>query len=137
MADYNKPLPSPTPISAPFWQSAHEHDLKVQRCRPNQHYYFYPRKRCPYCHTEDVDWVPVSGNGRVYTYTLVYRAANPAFQEAVPYVFAIVELDESPNLRMYTNVEDVAIESVRCEMPVRVKYDDVTDDVTLVKFVPA
>ena len=72
MAEYDKPLPSPTPISAPFWESAKEHALKVQQCRPNQHYFFYPRRRCPYCHTEEVDWVAVSGKGRVYTYTIVH-----------------------------------------------------------------
>jgi len=137
MADYEKPVPAPTPVSAPFWESAKAHALKVQRCAPNQHWFFYPRKRCPFCHADDIDWVEVSGKGLVYTYTVVYRAADPSFDPDLPYVFAVVELEESPNLRMYTNVDEVSLEDIKSGMPVTIKYDDVTDDVTLVKFVPA
>lgn len=137
MAEYAKPVPTPNPVSAPFWESAKAHALKVQRCVPGQHWFFYPRLRCPFCHTQDIDWVEVSGKGRVYTYTVVYRPQSSEFEEDVPYVFAVVELEESPNLRMYTNVDDVSLDDIKSEMPVTIKYDDVTADTTLVKFVPA
>lgn len=97
-------------------------DASRQRLDGYQHHFFYPRGRCPYCHTEDVDWVAVSGKGRVYTYTIVHRTADPRFHEDVPYVFAVIELEASPNLWMYSNVDDVDLDGFRCEMPVEVKY---------------
>jgi uncharacterized OB-fold protein len=59
---------------------------------------------------------------------------HPAFREDLPYVLAIVELDEGP--RLTTNIIGVGPEEVRVDMPVRAAYDDVTPDLTLLKFVP-
>ncbi len=59
---------------------------------------------------------------------------HPAFQEDVPYVLAIVELDEGP--RLTTNIVGVGPEDVRVDMPVQAAYDDVTPDITLLKFEP-
>jgi hypothetical protein len=66
---------------------------------------------------------------------VVYQPANRAFQEETPYIFAIVQLNEGP--RIPTNLLECEIDGVELEMPVEVVFDDVTDDVTLVKFKPA
>ena len=47
--DYKAPLPAPTPESKPFWDAAKRHELRIQRCRPCQQAYFYPRNVCPQC----------------------------------------------------------------------------------------
>ena len=60
---------------------------------------------------------------------------NPAFQEDVPYVYAIVELEEGP--RVTTNVVNCPPEALRVDMPVKAFYDSVTPEVTLLKFEPA
>jgi hypothetical protein len=77
----------------------------------------------------------MSGCGRVYSFTIVRRAMNPAFAEDVPYVYAIVELEEGP--RLMTNVVGCPPESVRVDMPVKAVYDRVTPEHTLLKFEPA
>jgi uncharacterized OB-fold protein len=58
----------------------------------------------------------------------------PGFAEDVPYVVAIVELDEGP--RLMTNLDNVDPdpEKIKIGSPVEVVYDDVTEDVTLPKF---
>ena len=84
---------------------------------------------------QELEWVPVIGRGKVYTYTGVRRAMIPAFQADAPYVFAIVELDEGP--RVPTNIVNCEIEDVRVDMPVQASYDDVTAEITLLKFEPA
>ena len=85
--------------------------------------------------SEDLEWVSVSGRGTVYTFTIVRRAMIPAFQAEVPYVFAIVELEEGP--RLATNIVRCDPESVRVDMPVKAHYDDVTEEISLLKFEPA
>ena len=66
----------------------------------------------------------------------MYQPQHPAFQEDVPYVFAIVQLDEG--VRLMSNVVDLDIpEDVEIDMRLRVKFDDVSEDWTLVKFAPA
>jgi uncharacterized OB-fold protein len=59
---------------------------------------------------------------------------NPAFAAEVPYVFAIVELDEGP--RVTTNIVGCAPEDVRVDMPVKAAYDSVTSELALLKFEP-
>jgi uncharacterized OB-fold protein len=132
MSDYVKPLPKPSATSRPFWDAAKRHELTLQRCAACHAFIYYPRDRCPHCLSDQLQWQPVSGRGKVYSYTVVRRASTRSFSDK-PYVLAIVELDEGP--RMTTNVE-APPEAVKVGMPVTVCFDDVTADRTLVKFKP-
>jgi uncharacterized OB-fold protein len=134
-ATYTKPLPQPGPITAPFWQASREHRLSIQRCAACKAYIFYPRAMCPHCGAADLAWADVRGRGTVYSYTVARRATMRPFESDVPYVIAIVELEEGP--RMTTNIVGCPPESVRVGMPVEAVFDDVTPEVTLVKFGPA
>jgi uncharacterized OB-fold protein len=129
-----RPLPQPTRISAPFWRAAAEGRLLLQFCRPCRSFIYYPRPFCPSCWREDLEWREASGRGRVYTYTVVRRAATPAFADKVPYVLAIVELEEGP--RMVTNIVGCRPEEVRVGMPVRAVFEKFSEDVGLVYFRP-
>ena len=133
MDNYVKPLPKPTETSRPYWDAAKQHRLQLQHCGGCQSFIYYPRDRCPHCLSDQLEWRPVSGKGKVYSYTTVRRASIRSFADK-PYVLAIVELDEG--VRMTTNIE-AAPESVKIGMPVTVFFDDVTPDRTLVKFKPA
>lgn len=133
--EYRKPLPIPSAVSAPFWDGLREGVLRIQQCRDCGRHVFYPRSLCPYCLSEALDWVTASGRGRLYSFTVVRRAMNPAFQEDVPYVYAIVELEEGP--RVTANVVNCGLEALRVDMPLKAIYDSVTPEVTLLKFEPA
>ncbi len=133
MSEYFKPLPKPSPTSAPFWEAAKRHELKLQRCGACHAFIYYPRPRCPNCMSDQLIWEKCSGRGKLYSYTVVRRASSRSFADA-PYVLAIVELDEGP--RMTTNIT-AAPEQLRVDMPVQVFFDDVTPERTLVKFKPA
>jgi uncharacterized protein len=132
MSDYVKPLPKPSATSRPFWDAAKRHELTLQRCGGCHAFIYYPRDRCPHCLSDQLQWQPVSGRGKVYSYTVVRHASTRSFSDK-PYVLAIVELDEGP--RMTTNIE-APPEAVKVGMPVTVCFDDVTPDRTLVKFKP-
>ena len=135
--EYSKPLPRPPneELSRPFWDAAKSHQLVMPRCKSCANLFFYPRELCPNCDSSDTEWVGVSGKGRLYSYTVVYQAGNPAFQPDTLYIYALVQLDEGP--RIPTNLVDCEIEDAEIDMPVEVAFEDVTDDATLVKFKPA
>ena len=97
--------------------------------------FFFPRESCPVCLSDNLEWVTVSGKARLYSYTIVHRPANPAFADLVPYNLSIVQLDEGP--RLISTVVDCELDDLEIDMPLDVHFDDVTDDVTLVKFRPA
>ena len=133
---YNKPLPQPTPETQPFWDSMKRHQMQVQRCQDCREFYFYPRPFCPRCYSRNVAWEDVSGKATLETYVINHRAA-PRFEEDAPYVIAVVTLAEGP--RMMTNLVGVEPEAAAlpADMALEVVYDDVTDEITLLKFRPA
>ena len=131
---YNKPLPTPTAASQPFWNAAKEHRLLVQRSKRTGRRVFYPRLVSPFGPNDELEWVEASGRGIVYSFTVARRPTAPQWSEDAPYVIAIVELEEGGH--MTTNIVDCDPDTVRIGMPVTVAFDDVTPDVTLVKFTP-
>ena len=122
-------------LTRPFWEAAKRHELVMPRCNTCSNIFFYPRECCPNCLASSFEWVPVSGKGRVYSYTVVYQPVNPAFQVDIPYIYAIIQLDEGP--RMASNLVDCPIEEAEVDMPVTVVFDEATPEVTLIKFRPA
>jgi hypothetical protein len=135
VSDYKKALPRVDEESRGHWEALARHELYVQRCGECGLLRFPPRAVCTACLSSAVEWVRASGRGRVYSFSVIHQNQAPGFREALPYVLAIVQLDEGP--RMMTNVVGCAPEDVRVGMPVVVEWDDVVPDVTLAKFCPA
>ncbi len=130
-----KPIPRPAPESVKYWEAAKEHRLEIPRCNACGKFWFPPSQSCPHCLAADFTWTPVSGRGKVFSFVTFHRVYHPAFAKEVPYVVALVELEEGP--RLLTNIVGVKPESVTCEMPVKVVFDDVAEDVSVPKFEPA
>jgi uncharacterized OB-fold protein len=132
---YRKPLPRIDEDSRGFWEALARHELYFQRCRDCGTKRFYPRALCTNCLSSATEWVRASGHGTVYTFTVTQQNQAPGFREELPYVLAIVELEEG--VRLMTNVVGCAPDAVRINLPVEVVFDDVTAEVTLPKFRPA
>ncbi|HEY3059883.1 MAG TPA: Zn-ribbon domain-containing OB-fold protein [Chloroflexota bacterium] len=130
-----KILPAATPLSQPYWDAARAHRLVFQRCRACANVWHPPMPICPACHAADFDWQPAAGGGSVYTYTIVHHPTHPAFQDRVPYIVAVVELDEGP--RIVINIKDCSIAEVCGGMRVSIVFEDVTEAVTLPQARPA
>jgi hypothetical protein len=101
----SKPAPVITPETQPFWDAAQREELQIQRCRPCDSFYFYPRPFCPACFSEDVEWARTSGRATLVSYVINHRPV-PGWEQDAPYAIAIVELEEGP--RMATNIVGVA-----------------------------
>lgn len=129
-----RPLPIPDAATAPYWSAAHEGRLELPCCLDCRRRHFYPRTLCPHCGSARLEWAACSGRGVVYSYTVVHRAPSPAFAAEVPYVVAVVELEEGP--RLMTNIVDCAPDAVRVGMSVRVAFRRMSDSITLPVFEP-
>ena len=132
----DKPLPLAVnpDLTGPFWEAAKRHELMMQRCKKCGEYVWYPRESCGSCLSPELEWVKMSGRGRLHSYTVIYQPASPAFRGDVPYIYAMVQLDEGP--RMVSNLVDCSTEEAYIDMPVVATFDDVTPEWTLVKFRP-
>ncbi|RME51527.1 MAG: Zn-ribbon domain-containing OB-fold protein [Caldilineae bacterium] len=129
-----KPIPPIDPWTEPHWAAAREGKLLIQHCRACGRHIFYPRLACPYCAAAEPDWVEASGRGRVYTFTVVHNNAPSPFLDDMPFVIAVVELEEG--VRMMTNLVGCAPEAITCGMPVQVTFEKQTEAITLPKFTP-
>ena len=133
---YAKPLPNPSPEAARFWQGLKAHELWLPHCRPCAAFYWYPRDFCPRCGSRDVEWRRASGKGTLHTYAIQYRAWHPGWADDVPYITALIDLEEG--VRIFTNLVGVPPnpKEIHCDMAVEAVFDDVTDGATLLKFRP-
>lgn len=130
----NKILPKPTHESEPYWRGCHNHELLIQQCNNCGVFQFYPRSICTSCMSENVEWVQSSGKGKVVTYTIVYRAPNKAFEADLPYVIALIKLDEGPT--MMSNIVHCEPKKVKIGMEVKVFFEDWSEEITIAKFEP-
>jgi len=99
-----------TALARPFWQGTHEHELRLQRCAPVASFSFPPQVLCRRCLAEEHDWTPTSGRATV-TASWCSIAGDSGFADDVPYVVAVVELDEGP--LMLTNIVGCTPDGVR------------------------
>ena len=127
-----KPVPRPAPESVPYWQAAREHRLALPRCEACEAFWFPPSRSCPHCLSPDFKFENVSGRGKIYSFVTFHRVYHPAFEAEVPYVVALVELEEGP--RLLTNILGVSADQVACDTAVEVVFDDVSDEFSVPKF---
>ncbi len=132
--EYTKPIPIPDNASQTFWENARKHRLVLQRCTDCGAQQFFPQSYCRKCLSENIEWFEACGKGSVYSFTIIHRPPSHTFEEDVPYIVAIIQLDEG--LRMMSNIVEVKPEDVHVNMPVEVTFDDISSTVSLPKFRP-
>jgi uncharacterized OB-fold protein len=128
-------LPTPDDDTRTFWDAARQGKLLIKRCAACGRAHYYPRSFCPHCWSPEVSWEEASGRGSLYTYSVVHQNDLPPFNERVPYVAAIVDLDEGP--RAMTNIVDCEFDALRVGMPVEVEFRDIGEDVSIPVFRPS
>jgi len=135
MPNYRKPLPIITGDNAPYWEYCRKHELRMQKCGECGHIRFPAGLLCPKCHSTEAAWERLSGRGKVFSYIIFRVPYHESYEKDVPYVVAIIELEEGP--RMESNIIAESLEQIRVDMPVEVFFDDVTEEISLPKFRPA
>ncbi len=135
MADARpKPIPAPDEITAPFWNAARERKLAIQRCAGCGYYNHPPRRFCDACLSQNLAFAPVSGKGKVYTFTVMHQRDVAGFENEAPFINIVVELDEQPMLLMVSDLPIGERDRVRIGAPVEVSFEERSDEVVVPRF---
>ncbi len=119
------PAPEPNPETRPYWDATAEGKLLVRRCTSCGRAHHYPRALCPFCFSDRTEWQTASGNGEIYSFSVMQRAP-------VPYTIAYVRLDEGPT--MMTNIVDCDFDTIRIGMKVTAVFKPTEDGAPLPMF---
>jgi uncharacterized OB-fold protein len=107
------PAPRPNAETQAFWDAAAQGKFLLRRCGACGKAHWYPRTICPFCSSDATEWVEASGNGTIYSYSVMRRAPEP-------YVIAYVTLAEGPTL--LTSLVDCDFGALAIGQAVRLKF---------------
>lgn len=121
-----------TPLNAPFWSAARQHRFAMPRCAGCGELNWPPKPVCPEClrPLSPEDWTEIPGGGEIWSFVVYHRPFHPNFAQAVPYNVAFIKLDAGPIF--VSNV--LGSNDLTIGQRVEACFDDVTPEVTLVKF---
>lgn len=138
-----RPRPTPDRDSAPWWEAVRRHELLLQKCLRCGVLRFPPRAVCNVCQGRRAAWVPAAGTGTVQSWIVSHHVFGRSMAGEVPYVVALVRLDDGDDLLMYGNIvttgdrgEVIAVDAaaVTAGMRVQAVFADVDDECTLVQW---
>jgi uncharacterized OB-fold protein len=135
MTEPERALPQLSELTSPFWDAANQGRVAIQRCVACGYYNHPPRPLCDRCLASDLHFEDVAGTGTVWSYTVMHQKSVAGFEESVPYVTALVELDEQPLLLLVTNLPGVDAAEVRIGARVQVSFQRLSDEIALPQFV--
>jgi hypothetical protein len=133
----SRAAPAVTDLTRPFWDAAREGRLVIQRCADCRYYNHPPKDACDNCLSTNLTFEDVSGRGSVWSWTVMHQKSVAGFEDAVPYLTALVEVDEQPMLLLVTNLPGVTPGSFAIGDPVNVTFEDFGDGLRLPQFVLA
>jgi uncharacterized OB-fold protein len=126
--------PHESEAAAAYWEGTRQQQLLLPHCAEHGPFW-YPRDVCPVCLTPELEWRPASGRGTVYAHSTMPKPAMPGLADLVPYVVALVELDEG--VRIMSNVTGCEPDDVHVGMPVSVTWEPLEDGRHLPLFGPS
>ncbi len=133
--EMQKPIPVIQPWTKEFWKATKQGKLLVQHCKDCNANIFFPKKVCPKCWSENLTWIESSGKAVVYTYTAMLDMVEPKFMGDLPYVIAMVDLEEG--IRMTTRIVNCNQDDIKIGMNVEVVFEEVSPECSLPVFQPA
>jgi uncharacterized OB-fold protein len=111
----------------PFWDSCRARRLSIPCCGNCGTFRMPPSAFCPVCQSQELNWVETSGNGIVYSFTIVATAIVSAVADNIPYVPAVISIPEGGNVRLITNIIDCPVDEISIDMPVHVAWHERAD----------
>jgi uncharacterized OB-fold protein len=131
------PMPFADPLSDFFWNGARQGQLLIQRCQACGTFIHLPRPVCRACRSFDLAPEEVSGRGTLYSFSETHKPFHPFFVDRVPYLLAVIELEEQADLRILSNLVGIAEPDVHMGMGVRVDFEWLSPELTIPVFRPA
>jgi uncharacterized OB-fold protein len=124
-------------FTKPFWDACAEHRLVAACCSQCQTYRMPPSPFCHNCQSQEIDWKELSGEGIIYSFSIVDHAVIASVKECLPYVPAVIELPDAGRVRLLSNVVDADVDQIRIGDRVTVKWEEHSPGVSLPRFVLA
>jgi uncharacterized OB-fold protein len=117
------PLPDLTwEPTRPYWEAAAREELQLPRCDACGRLHWYPTPTCRHCNGEAFTWETMSGRGTLFSWVVVKRPWIPEYASLVPFVPALVSLEEDPTVRVTTRIVDVEPGDLEFDMPLQAVY---------------
>lgn len=130
----SRATPLITDLTRPFWDAAKQGRLAIQRCGDCGYYNHPPKELCDACLSANLRFEEVSGHGRVWSWTVMHQKTVAGFEDSVPYLTALVELDEQPMLLLVANLPGVAPGEFEIGDRVYVTFEPMADGIMLPQF---
>jgi uncharacterized OB-fold protein len=125
-----RPLPRMDGLQGDFYREcARQGRLVFQRCEACGRVRHPPRILCAECASDRASWVPSTGRGTIFTWTVTHQAPHPAFAGQVPYAVVVVELEEG--VRIVASLRGLAPERLELGRPVEVLLEEAAEGVPL------
>src|SRR3546814_4695574 len=105
------------PVEQEFWKRCQDGNLYFQRCSGCGCFRHLPRYMCAKCGAPEFSWERSSGKGTLFSWTVTHQALHPAFAAEIPFVAAVVELEEG--VRMATRLIGCDHERLALDLPDR------------------
>jgi uncharacterized protein len=116
------PYPIPEYGTEPYWEACNQERLVMQRCSACSKFRWHPSPLCVHCGDARFTWAPLSGRGKITTWTVITHPIHPAAFSRVPYVVVEVELQEQIGLRMLSNLVDMKLDQISFDAPVTLGF---------------
>ena len=129
------PIPQPDRDTAPYWQALAEGRLVLQRCADCRRWTWPARPICSGCYGFDLTWEDAAGTGEVYSWIVTYQPYSAALAAIVPYVVALVRVDEQDDILIPGRFASDA--EIHQGMKVRMATEKASDDIGILDWVPA
>ncbi|HEX3804343.1 MAG TPA: OB-fold domain-containing protein [Solirubrobacteraceae bacterium] len=132
-----KPAPIPDPESTPFWNGAAQHRLVIQCCTSCGTFRHPPGFVCGNCGSRSLEFREVSGSGTLYSFTVSEQAFVPGFEDSLPLVIGLVQLDVPGIVRFLCNIPLELADQLVVDMPMRVAFEELESGEVIPQFLPA
>ena len=117
----SKPVPEIGTLNREYFEGCALGELRLRRCLACGAKFRFAHEWCPVCWSAELGWEKASGRGRVSHFSIVHQAPSPAFEGDLPYVIALIELEEG--VRMMSNITGCAPQDVHIGMAVEVRFE--------------
>ncbi len=127
-------VPDPDGRNADFYRLAATGQLHLQQCTSCSHYYHPPRYLCRECGSSDLAFVPSSGRGRIFSWTVTHRPVDAGWAAEIPYATVVVAMEEG--VRLVGALRGLDPADLVLDLPVQAEIERVSDAFARIWFRP-
>jgi uncharacterized protein len=127
--------PKKSKWSMAYWDGLRDGRLVFQKCDDCGAWLHPPGPVCTRCLSRSLSYQPVSGSGRIYTYTVTHRPMHAEFEADAPYVIAYITLDEGITVVSWLRNIEPGPGIIGAQ--VQAVFERIDEETTLHRFEPA